>query len=298
MTHKPRRFALALLLAAALATGCARSAEPSPPSSASPLSGAASFDANSKPAAAKAAITSRKLIRQAELELAVASPGSTQTEIERLAERRGGYVISATHDIENGSALRERVTVTVRVPEAQLSAAISEVKRLGHGTGSERITSSDVTDEYLDLGARLASQRQLELQYLEILKRAVTVKDALEVQKELAEVRTEIERLQGRQQFLAQESDFSTLSVHLLTDVAKVTVRNADFRASLQRARADALGFSADLINGGISLAGVLLPVLMLLLLPAAFLLWATRLGLRRLSARKQRANAQALGAR
>jgi len=188
-----------------------------------------------------------------------------------------------------------RVTLVVRVPQTELTTTIAEVKRLGRGVGSEHITSDDVTDEYIDLTARISSQQKLEEQYLEILKRAATVKDAMDVQKELAEVRTEIERLQGRQQLLDKESAFSTLTVHLTTAVPQIAVSTTTFGGTLRRAWSDALGLSADLISGGIRLAGFLIPILLLLGLPSALGFWALLRLTRYLSERSRRLRESAL---
>ncbi|HEY1535228.1 MAG TPA: DUF4349 domain-containing protein, partial [Polyangiaceae bacterium] len=151
---------LGVLIAAGAATGCSRASEAAPASAVSPSVGAALALAASASPAAQAGVTTRKIIRQAELELEVAAPGSTQTAIERLAEQHGGYVVSAARDTDTGSAVDVHVTLVLRVPQAELTRTIAELKRMGRGTGSERITSDDVTDEYVDLVARAASQKQ------------------------------------------------------------------------------------------------------------------------------------------
>jgi hypothetical protein len=263
----------------------------------SPAAGASAKADVSGQAAPKGGNLSRKIVRQAELELEVAAPGTTQTAIERLAEQHGGYVVSAARDTDQASAVDVRVTLVVRVPQAELTQTIAELKRLGRGTGSERITSDDVTDEYVDLVARLTSQQRLEQQYLEILKRAATVKDALEVQKELGEVRTEIERLQGRQHLLDQESALSTLTVHLTTAVPRIAVSGATFGGTVHRAWSDSLALSADLITGGIRLAGFLLPILLLLGVPSALGVWFLIRVARYLGARSRRLQAAAMNA-
>ena len=299
MTHKRHLVGTGLLLAAAVLSGCSRAAE-APPATherAVLAGGALAAAADPKPASANPNITSRKIIRQAELELIVASPGSAQTALERLAELHGGYVVSAVRDTENGSAEEAHVTVTVRVPQAELTTTIAELKRMGRGTGSERITSDDVTDEYVDLVARTASQKQLEQQYLEILKRAVTVKDAMDVQKELAEVRTEIERMQGRQQLLDKESAFSTLTVHLSCVAPTLAISPATFSDTIRRAWTDAVSLSADMVSGGIRLLAVLVPVLLLIVLPSGLSLWGALRVVRAFATRRQRQRAAVLAA-
>jgi len=290
MTHDRRWLKLGLLLALGSVAACSRADAPeSAPASPSVAAGAVANAASPSTLAAKGPVTQRKIVSTGELDLEVSSPSSAQTAIERLAEEHGGYVVSAARDTDRGSAVDVRVTVVVRVPQAELTTTIAALKHLGRGVGSERITSDDVTDEYVDLAARVTSQKQLEQQYLEILKRAVSVKDAMDVQKELAEVRTEIERMQGRQLLLDKESAFSTLTVHLSNEVPELAVSSNTFRGSVQRAWSDALGLSADMITGGIRLIGVLVPVLLLLVLPSVLGLLGLRRLLRALTARRLR---------
>lgn len=287
MTQRKGWLTVVILLAASSLGGC-KQREPAPApasevdrgSAGTPAPGPA---ASSNQLGQKPNVTNRKIIRQAELELQVAAPGTTQTAIERLAEQHGGYVVSAQRNTENGSAVDVSVTVTVRVPQAELMSTIAELKHFGRGVGSERITSDDVTDEYIDLGARSASQKQLEQQYLEILKRAASVKDAMEVQRALAEIRTDIERMEGRQKLLEKESAFSTLTVHLTMAVPQVAASGSDFASTLRRAWSDALSLTTDMISGGIRVLGFLAPLIVLLVLPGALLIWVVRrLGKRR----------------
>lgn len=296
MNHELRSLGLGLLLAAGALSGCSRASEAAP--SSAPIAsetapvGAGNSGSAALPASVaslKATVTNRKIIRQAELELEVPAAGTAQTAIEHLAERHGGYVVSSARDTDNATAVDVRVTVVVRVPQAELTDAITELKHMGRGVGSERITSDDVTDEYVDLAARAASQTQLEQQYLDILKRATTVKDALEVQKALADVRTEIERMQGRKQLLEKESAFSTLTVHLSTAVPRVAITSTTFGGSIRRAWTDAQTLSIEIIIGAIRLLGVILPILMILVLPCALAFWTTLRAKRWLAARKPR---------
>jgi hypothetical protein len=92
--------------------------------------------------------------------------------------------------------------------------------------------------------------------------------------------------MQGRQQLLEKESAFSTLTVHLTTAVPQVAASGPTFSGSVRRAWADSLSLSVDLISGAIRLLGFLVPVLLLVGLPASLMLWGVRtLGRRRRAA-------------
>jgi len=269
-----------LVLLAITGSGCQAMRDASPPTERAVAQAGAGVTAVGDTRSAQAVKPERKVVRQAELELEVASPSSAQTQIEQISEHHGGYVVSASRDTDHENAVDIRVNLVVRVPQAELTSALAEVKRLGRGTGSERITSDDVTDEYIDLSARISGQEKLEQQYLEILKHAESVKDALEVQKQLSEVRTEIERLRGRAQLIEKETTYSTLTVHLSPAVPQVAVSRVTIGGTFRRAWIDALAFSADLLEGGIRLAAFAIPILLLLGLPSAIGTWAlVRLG-------------------
>jgi len=72
-----------------------------------------------------------------------------------------------------------------------------------------------VTEEYIDLEARLRTQKALEAQLLDIMKQAHQVSDAITVERELANVRTEVEKIEGRRRFLENQTSLSTINVTL-----------------------------------------------------------------------------------
>ena len=80
---------------------------------------------------------------------------------------------------------------------------------------SRAVTSEDVTDEYVDSQSRLSSMRATELRLLSFLEQAEDVEDALAVQNELSDLQQEIERVQGRINFLEQTAAYSLIEVSL-----------------------------------------------------------------------------------
>ena len=198
-----------LLLCALGLYGCSRAEAPASGAQAAAAPAQAANAARAKDAAPSA----RKVIRRAELGIEVASASSAQAEVTRIVESHGGYVASAARDVTAAEGERERaqVRLTLRVPAERLTQVLQRIKRLGTGSETERIGSEDATDEYVDIEARIANQRRLEEQFLQILKRATTVTDALNVERELAAVRTEIDRLEGRRRLIAKEAALSTI---------------------------------------------------------------------------------------
>jgi hypothetical protein len=89
---------------------------------------------------------------------------------------------------------------------------------------SQQVNGQDVTEEYVDIQAQLKNFRATEAQYLEIMKRVEKIQDVLEVQRELGNVRSQIDRLEGRTKYLQQSSEKSTITVNLTTKPENVPV--------------------------------------------------------------------------
>jgi hypothetical protein len=130
-----------------------------------------------------------------------------------------------------------------------------------------------VSEEFIDLDARIHNQHELEAQFLEILKRAGRVEDALNVQRELAAVRTEAERMEGRRRFLEHETALSTLAVAFSPARPLVRASLSDFSSSVAHAASDTVNLGAGIVTATIRMLGVLVPVGLLLGLPLAFAL-------------------------
>ncbi len=145
--------------------------------------GASLNAATSAQAAAQA--FDRKIIRNADLIIELDSPEDAQSKITTIAETHGGFVVtseSKLNNVRNAAAPSRLVTVTVRVPSAQFNAAIEKIYAIGGRILQRKISGQDVTEEYIDLEARIRTQKALEAQMIEILKRAGKISDALEVQ--------------------------------------------------------------------------------------------------------------------
>src|SRR5687767_13160421 len=164
------------------------------------------------------AAVQRKIIRNATLTLEADEPAQAAQRVASVAESRGGFVVtseSRQQTSAKGGRGYETFTVELRVPAQQFDAALADVRAAAGSVTAQKISGKDVTEEYIDLEARLRTQRALEAQLMEIMKRAQEVEDAIAVQRELTNVRTEIERVEGRRRFLENQSSLSTISVTL-----------------------------------------------------------------------------------
>ena len=232
----------------------------------------------------------RRIIRNASLSMTVADPAAAQHKASAIVNKSGGYVANATsRRLGTSRDAPLHITLELRVPADHLDRALDKLKALATGIDGEQIESRDVTDEYIDLDARLHTQKALELQYLDILKNAAKVSDALEVQKQLASVRGKIEKLEGRKRVLENQITMSTIKLDIDQQRKLVSASIGDFPRSIKNAGADAVNVGAALVNGFIRLLGVLLPVFLLLGLPALLMF---RFLLRRARRRREAFNA------
>ena len=218
----------------------------------------------------------RKIIQNAELNLELDDPNTAQRQLSAIADAHGGFVVTSEARQQSASAASANTTVNVvlRVPAAQFNAAIEKIRGLGGRILLEKRTGQDVTEEYIDLEARVRTQKALEAQMLDILKRAGRISDALEVQNQIATVRTEIERLEGRQRFLANQAALSTINVTLHTPAPVVITTTAHgFWHQIKQAFGDGIDLASNITLGIIQFVITLIPILLLIVLPL-WLLW------------------------
>lgn len=216
----------------------------------------------------------RKIIRNAELRFETDSPSQSQQKITGIAETHGGYVVlSETSQNENRSQPGTMATLVLRIPSAQFTKVLEEIIGVGDRVLHQKISGKDVTEEFIDLEAQLRAKRALETQFLEIMKQSRKVSDALEVQGQLSQVRTEIERLDGRRRYLENQTEFSTITISLFTTTPVIAATKQGFWSDLKFAFSDGLDGALSFVLGLIRVVIFCLPAALLIALPAWILL-------------------------
>ncbi len=227
-----------------------------------------------------APVIERKIIRNADLTLEANSPEEAQQKISAIAESKKGFVIEST---QSGSDVktttRDTVTMTIRIPAEQFNAALDEIRQTSNRVIVETVKGEDVTEEFIDIEARLKTKKALEAQFLEIMKRANSVEDALNVQRELANVRGEVEQIEGRKRFLANQSSLSTIKITLQSPTA-FSANSSGFFYQLKESIGSGFDAALSFILGFITFLIALLPFLLLVVLPICLIvryLWNRR---------------------
>lgn len=217
-----------------------------------------------------------KIIRNATLLIEIDAPSNTLGGITEAAESQGGFLVTSESKQNDGRAQSNSAAVlkaVIRVPSARFFAAIERIKGIGGRVLKEDVTGQDVTEEFLDIEARIRTKKALESQFLEIMKQARTVSEALEVQSQLANVRTEIERLEGRRRFLENQSSMSTITITLQEPPPLVAADTSSFAGNVKEAIGQGIDLTASILLGFIHLVIMLLPIALLILLPLGLIL-------------------------
>jgi hypothetical protein len=156
--------------------------------------------------------TARLLIRTGEMSIEVDSLEPAVEQVRVIVRRVGGFIAN-TSTVTNES--RRGATLEVKVPATRFDQAVELLRPVGK-VEAVNVTVEDVGEEYVDVAARMANAQRLEARLLNLLAtRAGRLDDVLQVERELARVREEIERYAGRLQFLRQHAALSTLTVQL-----------------------------------------------------------------------------------
>lgn len=217
--------------------------------------------------------TERKIIRNADLQLESTSPEESQQKITSIAESKGGFVVESQQRSSNSNVkIRDTVTMTVRVPAAKFNESLDEIRKVASRVIVETIKGQDVTEEFVDIEARLKTKKALEEQFLEIMKQGKTVQDALNVQRELANVRSEIEQIEGRKRFLENQTNLSTIKI-LLQTPNSYSPSSSGFFYQLGQAISSGFEIALSFILGLVTVLIAILPFLILVVFPIFLLL-------------------------
>jgi hypothetical protein len=225
-------------------------------------------------AASAAEAADRKIIRNANLTIEVKSTSDMQHKVTSIAESHGGFVVTSEakqrEDADPGKRTLD-IKLVVRVPSERFGSALDQIRGLANTLREENVTGQDVTEEFIDLEARIRTQRALELQFLEIMKQARKVEDALEVQRQIADVRTDIEKLEGRKRFLENRASLSTIVV-TLEGPRQIVVNTTTFGRSLRESVAEGVDLGSAILLFLVRFVIIMVPVTVFVLLPLGLL--------------------------
>jgi hypothetical protein len=203
---------------------------------------------------------SRLIIRTGQASIEVDSLGQSIAELRRLAQRVGGFVADAS--VQSGRNQLRSATLQLKVPASRFDELTEGLEPLGK-LQFVNVAAEDVSEEFVDLSARVTNGRRLEDRLVELLRtRTGKLQDVLTVERELARVREEIERMEGRMRFLKTSAQLSTLSVNLFEPAPIVASHPG--QSVLGEAFKTAWRNFVGMLAGAIASLGFVVPVLAL----------------------------------
>jgi len=205
----------------------------------------------------------RLVIKRASLSIIVNEYNAAFERVKAIINQHGGFIVSTNVNEQESRA--KSGDVEIRVPSAQFDTTMSLIKSIADRAENESVRGNDITEEFYDLTARLSSKQKVEQRFLEILKSARSTKDILEIEKSLADVREEIETLQGRKRFLADQVDLSTISLKIREHRYDYSVDTESFVSKIVIGFRHGLSGIGDVLGFLITVAIAGLPIWILL---------------------------------
>jgi hypothetical protein len=157
----------------------------------------------------------RMVVQESSLSLVVSNVRDTNDKILDKTKEVGGYMVSSSLSRPEDAPYASTV---VRVPAEKLKETLEYFRKLAMKVSSENLSGQDVTDEYVDIEARLETLNKTKAKFEEILHSAVKIPDLLEVNRELITLQDQIDSYKGRQKYLEQTAKLARISLYLSTD--------------------------------------------------------------------------------
>jgi hypothetical protein len=219
--------------------------------------------------------TGQKIISDAQVDIEVKN-GQFQNAFAQallIADRYGGYVVSSNSQASGEEGSLKSGSIAIRVLSTSFNSALGDASKIGE-LKNRQIQTQDVTEEYVDLQARITNSKANVQALLALMAKAKTVDEVLQVQQVLTSAQQELEQLEGRQRYLDEHTNYSTLTMSI--HEAGVVVTAVASTWGMTQALKDALHNLVNAANGIVRGLGVLVPILIVIAIVGyvAYLLW------------------------
>jgi hypothetical protein len=215
--------------------------------------------------------TQRKVIRHGNMSLEVDSVEEILGRIKTLVNDAGGYI--SNENVSEDYYARKSGSIACRIPAEKLDQAMEQIGGWGK-VDNVSVNADDITDQYFDLEIRLENQKALAKRLVALLERRTNeLKDLLEIERELARVRTQIDSMEGRKRLWDSQVALSTLVVEVHEPLPKIAGDEGGAWRTLLRSFGDAADNFVLTIAGIISASGSAIPLLAVLI----FVVWIWR---------------------
>jgi len=152
-----------------------------------------------------------KVIKTGGIEFETENIEKDYQKIKSILPKYGAYI---ENENQSKSSHQINYNLTVRVPAPTYDTLFSSVVFLAKKVINKYSNQEDVTERYYDLETRIKNKKALETTYVELLKKASEIKDILDIERNLNQVRTDIERLEGQFRYLSKQVSYSTINLN------------------------------------------------------------------------------------
>ncbi len=154
----------------------------------------------------------RMIIRTVTMTIAVGNVQETYRQVEQLVAEQSGY-LAGSQIRQDGDRMTATMTIRVPADPTTYQATLERLRGLAERVVDEQAQAQDITEEYVDLESRLRNLRATEESLLALMGKAQRVEDIINIQRELTNVRGQIEQAQGRKQALERRADMATITL-------------------------------------------------------------------------------------
>lgn len=163
----------------------------------------------------QADVKDRLVIQESNMSLLVKDVVDARNKILEYTNANGGYMVN-TSTINPQDA--PTATVVIRIPSNKLQEALDHFHSLSVKVVSENLTGRDVTDQYVDIEARLATYEKTKSKFESILDQATEIQDVTNLTREIINIQNQIDSLKGQQDALEKNAQLAKLTIYLSTD--------------------------------------------------------------------------------
>ena len=175
----------------------------------------------------------QKIIKEGNLRFETNDLEATYNQIQAAVKKHSATI---QNDIEGKSDYELFRGLKVRVPSAKFDVFLTDISKGVSYFDTKEISSQDVTEEYIDIDARLKAKKTLESRYLELLKKANKVSEMLEIEGQLSAIREEIEAKEGQLRYMQSRVSYSTISIDFYKPLAEASGATASYGSKIWNA--------------------------------------------------------------
>lgn len=167
-----------------------------------------------------------KMIKTADISMRVKDYKESRKEILGLVKASGAYIaaenqVNNTYSVEND--------IQIRIKPGGFDSLIEKLLDIAIFVDYNKITADDVTEEYVDAEARLKAKQDVEAQYKEILKKAISISEIMSVQEKINQIQEEIDAYQAKIKFMDDKVSFSTIKLHFYEKLEEIPALESGF---------------------------------------------------------------------